>query len=91
MAALGGFVDTVGLVSDLLGMVSFGLDNASEDDPAGAVVTIRAGLGDDDNPETVGTFPPLYALIKGPSLTKLFRAGLLRPSSLLTTTMTTSA
>lgn len=54
---MAGFLNTIGLASEVLGIVSFALDNAPEEKDKGASVSIRAGLGDDNNPETVCNFP----------------------------------
>lgn len=52
---MSGVLDAIGLISGGLGIIQFFLDNLPANDPAGASVQIKAGLGDDSSSNLVMT------------------------------------
>lgn len=52
---MSGVLDAIGLISGGLGIIQFFLDNLPANDPAGASVQIKAGLGDDTSSNLVRT------------------------------------
>jgi len=50
---MSGVLDAIGLISGGLGIIQFFLDNLPANDPAGASVQIKAGLGDDSSSNLV--------------------------------------
>jgi len=54
------FLDAIGLISGVLGIVQFGMDNLASSDSSGAVVRVHAGRGENSDQSMGGSIHQIY-------------------------------